>query len=370
MTKSRSKQLAIIAIALAALALAALVALPVATRVLKSQVENALGPDSEIGEIVLGWSAVEIRELRIRARSEKTPGWPTEDTLRARRIVVEPDLRSLISARIRIHRITVDDAYISILRARDGRLRLLPSLLETPGRQAENANAPPPSVAIGSVEINNGVLDFFDATVHQPAHRIRLVEVHAGIDKLQVPDLAGRTQLQLDGIIKGVQRDGKFSLRGWAELASKDSETTTRLHGVDLVALQPYLIKAAETGVKKGSLDLELKSAVKNKHLHAPGTITLSDLEIASTGSGFGTFMGMPRQAVVAALKNHNNQIALHFVLEGNLNDPQFSLNESLSKRIGTSVAEGLGVSIEGLARGAGSAAQGMGSAIKKLFGK
>jgi hypothetical protein len=157
---------------------------------------------------------------------------------------------------------------------------------------------------------------------------------------------------------------------GWAEIAQKNSDISLRLAGVDLVALQPYLIKAAETGVKRGSLDLSLKSTVHNNRLHAPGMITLNNLELAPTGSGFGTFMGIPRQSVVGALKNRNGQIAIHFTLDGNLDDPAFSLNESFARRVGASVAESLGISIEGLTRGIGGAAEGIGGAVKRLFGK
>ena len=143
----------------------------------------------------------------------------------------------------------------------------------------------------------------------------------------------------------------------------------TTLSGVDLVAFQPYLIKAAETGVKKGTLDLSLKSTVKKNRLHAPGRVTLSGLEL-TTGK---TFMGMPREAVVAMMKDKKGQITADFVLEGNIDDPKFSLNEKFLSQIGTATANVLGISLEGLARGIGSAgagaASGIGGAINKLLG-
>jgi hypothetical protein len=243
-------------------------------------------------------------------------------------------------------------------------LHLLPSLLEKRGKSGGAA----PEVTIGSIELRDSALEFFDATVRQPAHKIRLEQLQASVDDLHIPDLKGRTRIELNGVVKGIQRNGKLSIKGWAELATKNSEITTRLQGVDLVALQPYLIKASETGVKRGSLDLDLKSTVRNNRLKAPGTVTLNGLELASSEGAMGTFMGVPRSLVISALKNRNDQIKVQFVLEGNLNDPQFSLNESFAKRMATSVAEGLGISIEGLTRGIGSAAQGFGDAVKKLF--
>ncbi|MDP1652455.1 MAG: hypothetical protein Q8L56_07005, partial [Rhodocyclaceae bacterium] len=48
-------------------------------KALKGKVEQALGAESQIGEIRLGLTAVEVFKLRIKAPS----GWPAPDTLRA-----------------------------------------------------------------------------------------------------------------------------------------------------------------------------------------------------------------------------------------------------------------------------------------------
>jgi hypothetical protein len=363
MNHNKLKRGAVVVVAvLGVTAAAVMIGLHFATKELKSQVEQALGAESEVQEIIVGLSSIELRGIRIRAPK----GWPAQDTLRAERVIIKPDLLGLASARLHIPHIIVEQAYMSVLRSRDGRLRLLPSLLEKRGNRGGGAA---PEVTIGSIELRDSALEFFDATVRQPAHKIRLEQVQASVDDLHLPGLKGRTGIELDGVVKGIQRNGKLSIKGWAELATKNSEITTRLQGVDLVALEPYLIKSSETGVKRGALDLDLKSTVRNNRLHAPGTVTLKGLELVNGDGAMGTFMGAPRSLVIAALKNRNDQIEVQFTLEGNINDPQFSLNESFSKRMAASVAETLGISIEGLTRGVGSAAQGLGNAVKKLFG-
>jgi hypothetical protein len=97
--------------------------------------------------------------------------------------------------------------------------------------------------------------------------------------------------------------------------------------------------------------------------------VTLSGLEL-STGK---TFMGMPREAVVGMMKDKNGRITAEFVLEGNIDDPKFSLNDKFLTQVGGATAKFLGISLEGLATGIGSAggaaAQGIGSAVGKLFG-
>lgn len=360
MKKSHRILLIVLAL-LAALALAMVLGLRYAVATLKAQIEQALGPESEVTEVVVGWSAIELRGIRIKAPK----GWPAPDALRAARVVITPDLAGLFSARVHVPRIVIEDPYLSVLRTREGSVRLLPSLLEKP--KTEAASAVP--VSIGSVVLQDGVLEFYDASVRQPAHRTRLEKLQAQVEDLQIPALTGRTKLELDGVIKGVQRDGTLAIKGWAELASRNSEIRTQLKGVDLVALQPYLIKSSETGVRRGALDLQLQSRVRDNRLHAPGRATLADLELTAGGGPFATFMGVPRQAVIASLKNRDGRISVDFTLEGNLDDPKFSLNENFALRMGTAVAQGLGISLEGLTRGVGGAAEGIGGAVKKLFG-
>ncbi len=365
----RRRRIAMIALVLlAALAAAGFFGLRYATALLKTQVEAALGENSEIGAIEVGWSAIEVRDLRIRAPRD----WPAKDTLQAAKITIVPDLSGLLAdrSRVKIHSIAIEDAYLSVLRTRNGRLRLLPSLLEAKKEKSENDAAIPFEVEIGKVDLRGGRVEFFDASVKQPAHRMRLEQLEASVEHLQVPSLAGRTGVKIDGTVKGVRRDGRLAVSGWLELAARNSQLNSRLAGVDLIALQPYLIKAAETGVKRGTLDMQLQSTVKANRLHAPGKLTLTDLELSEKNGAFGTFMGLPRQAVVAGLKDRDNRITVQFTLEGQLDDPRFSLNESFAKSIGAATAGLLGISIEGLAKHLGNAPNAIGSAIKGLFGQ
>ncbi|MDT3736263.1 MAG: DUF748 domain-containing protein [Denitratisoma sp.] len=336
-------------------------------KALKGKVEEALGPESEVGEIRLGLTAVEVHKLRIKAPA----GWPAPDTLRAERIRIAPDLLVLLSARVGISSIVVEGGYVSALRSTDGKLRVVPSLLEKKEDKKEAGKGP--EVSIGSIELKDGVLEFFDATVKRPAHKIRLEQLQVKITDLQLPELKARSNVHLDGVLKGVRSDGKMLIDGWMVFASKDSELRNSMRSVDLIALQPYLLKATEGGVKKGTLDFDLQPTVKANHLHAPGTLTLNGLELESGG----TFMGMPRAAVVGMMKDKNDRITIKFTLDGKLDDPNFKLNEGFSKQITASFGNVLGVSVEGLAKGAGAigqaaggVAEGVGKAVKGLFGK
>jgi hypothetical protein len=358
-----------------ALLVAGFISFQLGIRALKSQVEQVLGQYGEVKEIRVAPTGVEVIGIRLRTpqtnahpRSGGKDDWPADDQLRAERILIVPSWRDLLSAKVVLQSIRVEGAYLSMLRARDGRIRVLPSLLEKPATDG----SPVPPITVGKIELKDSVVEFFDATVRQPPHKLRLEQIDASVESLHLPELKGQSQLKIEGVLKGPRHDGKIVVSGTIELASKESEITTRLRGVDLIALQPYLIKAAETGVHKGTLDLDLKSTVRQGQLHAPGSMTLSGLELAPTGGN--TFMGMPRAAVVAMMKDQSGQITIKFALDGNINDPRFSLNENLMARVGSSLASGLGISLEGLARGVGSTgsglAKGIGASLGKLFGK
>ncbi len=364
-----------LAASLILIALAGVVGLQLATRTLKDQVEKALGPRGEIGEIRVSLSQVEVLGVKIRA----TDAWPAPVELSASRIVIRPDLAALLDHNVRIAHIRVEDAYLAMLRKKDGKLDILPSLLQAKS-EADKAEAADKTdqakagsdlkVVIDGITLANSTVEFFDASIRQPAHKLRLEQVNAELGRLIIPDLTGSTRISLEGVVKGAQRDGQLKIDGQAEISTKESEITAQLRGVDLVDFQPYLIKAADTRVKKGALNLDVKSSVRKGRLHAPGTLTLSGLELGSSGNNF---MGMPRNAVVGLLKDKGGNISVKFVLEGDINDPKFSLNESFAGRIGTGLADTLGVSVEGLAKGIGnvgsSAAKGVGDTVRKLFG-
>ncbi len=180
--------------------------------------------------------------------------------------------------------------------------------------------------------------------------------------------------------MKGIHQDGRVDISGWADLSTKDSSVKLQLRKVDLKAIESYLIKANDTRVNKGTLDLDMQSDVRKNRLKAPGRMTISNLTLAPSKGIMGTFMGVPRDAVLTFLKDKGNSITLDFVLEGDINNPKFSLNETMKQRMAFSMADLLNISIIGVAKGAASlgkegvdaaagVVKGAGSTLQGLFG-
>ena len=348
-------------------------------RVLKEEVQSALGPNSEVKEINVGLTGVEIVGIRIRASSEsgKSPAWPVEDELRADRVWIVPSVTDLFSAKIKLHAIEIENAYVSVLRSGNGKVRLLPSLLEkteeNPGKHAadktltKQANQ---SINIEKIILKNGSVDFIDTSLGKKTVKVQLEKIDIALGRIELPDLTGQTSVDVKGTVKGNQRDGTLSIKGAVELGTYELGLTSSLRDVDLTVFQPYLLKGTESNIKSGTLNLDLNSAVRNGVLHAPGTVTLQNLELEAKTQG-GMLMGISQNALLSLMKSKSGKITVHFTLEGNINDPKFSLNENLVSKFSLALADSLGVSVEGLTKGVGGAGnnvvKGLSQILKKI---
>ncbi|MFO1341381.1 MAG: DUF748 domain-containing protein [Burkholderiaceae bacterium] len=347
---------------LACLLLGAVGAYRVAVERLNTALRQALGPRATVGAVELGWAGLVVRDLHVAAG----PGWPADEELHAGTVRVRPDLASAFGGAWRVQRIEVEDARIVLLRTRDGRLRVLPSMLEpAPGAAssaAASAPAPVPAtrVLIDHVVLHRVQVDLHDASLHLPRpHLVRLTDLEATLDTLALPALDQAMQIELAATVKGPSHDGRVALAGTLTPATREARLTAEMNGVDLLALQPYLLKVADGGIRQGRLDLSLQATVHDQQLKAPGRVTLTGLELAEGSGLLGRMGGLSRQAALAALKRHD-RIALAFTLEGRLDDPGFSVNDSLALRFATGLAEALGVSIEGVVEGVGKVFKGL----------
>ncbi len=337
---------------------------------LRAAVLQALGPGASVGELRVGLVAVEIDQLRIAGTPQ--PGgapWPAADALRADQVRLVPDWHSLWSGprhgRWRLHSLQVQGGYLSLLRGADGRIRLLPSLLPPAPAQvaaqvaAQGQPAAAHSLAIDQLQLDGTVVELFDAAVRRPAHRLRLEGLQVQAGPLSLPQAQAPTKLQLQAVLKGPRHDGRLSLQGQVHLGTQDAALQARLQGVDMLALQPYLLKAGEGRIRGGRLDLQLDPTVQQQRLRAPGVLTLTGLDLAPGGGLGGLLAGVSRQAVLAALER-DGRITLRFSLDGRLDDPAFSVHENLAQRVGGALAEAVGVSLSGVVDGVGGLFKGL----------
>lgn len=131
-----------------------------ASGALKGQVEKALGPNGEVKEIRVRLTGVEITGVRIRAPkgATKQADWPAEDELRAERILILPAFWIYSPLAWCSKGIRVEGAYISMLRAKNGQMKVLPSLLDNPANKTkpgasntQGAGLSTPPISVGKI---------------------------------------------------------------------------------------------------------------------------------------------------------------------------------------------------------------------------
>ncbi len=334
----------------------------------KYRILQALGPRTTVGAISLSYPSVTLRDVRI-AASDAPGAWPSPEEFDAKEVVVDITAASLWAYRrgepLAIADVRVRDGTLVMLRTPD-HLRMLPALGETSSAQpaalhASQAVAPGDkaiALVLQHMRLDNMTVDLHDATLPggRP-ERVRFEQVHGTVDQLALPKLAQPVAIDVQGVLKGSERSGQVSIKGSLTPAAHDANLAIRLAGVDMTALQPYLLRFGEREVRHGTLDLALEADVANRQVHAPGQLTITGLEFGEPEGG--TFAGVGRRAVLAALKR-DGRISLKFTLEGRTDDPKFSLDEDLGVRVAAGLGKAVGVSVEGVVEGVGSVVKGL----------
>jgi hypothetical protein len=83
------------------------------------------------------------------------------------------------------------------------------------------------------------------------------------------------------------------------------------------------------------------------------------------TGEGaLSGFANLPRRAVIGALADENDRIDLEFELQGDLDNPAFSLSQGLGVKTATALLKAFGLGFEALIRAFYVLVSGFGSAF------
>ena len=325
----------------------------------KHRILQALGPRTTVGSISLSYPTVTLRDVRVAA--DAAPGaWPAAAEFDAREVAVDITAASLWAYRrgepLEIADVRVSDGTLAMLRT-PGHLTILPALRGTSRAQAGERSSSA-ALVIAHMRFDRMGVDLFDATLPGgKTQHLRFDGVQGSVAGLALPRLDLPIALDLQGTLKGVERDGHVSIKGSLAPAAHDAALAVRLAGVDMLALQPYLLRLGERSVRHGTLDLSLDADVANRQVHAPGQLTLTGLEFGEGGNGL--FAGVERRAVLSALKR-DGRIALKFTLDGRTDDPKFSLDENLAGRLAAGLGGAIGGGVKGVVEGVGGAIKGL----------
>ncbi len=145
-------------------------------------------------------------------------------------------------------------------------------------------------------------------------------------------------------------------------------ETSFKVQEIEIKIFEPYYRKRFSAEIETGYINMESKIAVEKKMIDAPGQLELVDLHIKEGG---GTVLWIPAKTLVSLLRDKGNRIKVKFHVKGNMDDPQFSLQETFLTRVAVSLAGTLGIPIqvvgETIIGGTGKGAEGLIEGLKSI---
>lgn len=331
-------------ILLAALSVALLLVLALsllvlnANRVLKHEIARRLGRDVSIGSIDLQWGKVVLRQIRLMRGDEPV--------IKADVVALRADFLGLLRGETRVSEIVIERP--SVIIETDNKGRVKPLLPEATDKRSDGESSPKTSTPFffNTITVSGGSLTYRDGRIASPPHVTRLEEISLRISDLSLPFGDTWSEYAFEALVPGKQGVAMLSGKGRKKFKSGDTEGKISLHDLDLTAVKPYYHKKGDAEVSKGTLDITMDLAVRSGMIRAPGSATIRNLEFRS-GSGIrDTFMGVPRSLVVDSLRDGNGEIALDFVLEGDLTSPRFTIAEGVMRRLTVGLATRLGFSV------------------------
>ncbi|HMK44972.1 MAG TPA: DUF748 domain-containing protein, partial [Dissulfurispiraceae bacterium] len=245
-------------------------------------------------------------------------------------------------------------------------------------RSASPSASDASAVLVQKLTVTDGTLHYYNGKVATPAHLTRIEGVSFTIDAFAYPFSDKPSNYIFAGHVPG-RTSGAVSSSGWTILKNKDTDAKVTVRGLDITQVKPYYHKKGDTDIEQGAMNLDMDLKVKSRMLNAPGRMVLRDLVFASGKGTADKIIGVPKAMVVDLLKSKNGEISLDFTLEGSLDDPKFSMRESLMKRLTAGLAGQLGLPISEIGEavvGLGKqgveqttrSVRGIGEGLQKLF--
>lgn len=190
-----------------------------------------------------------------------------------------------------------------------------------PNAKAEPAGKPLP-IRIGGIAIKDGSANFADFSL-TPNFATAIQQLNGQIGTLdnQSPKTAG-----VD--IKGkVDKYAPVSIKG--QLTPFDPmnslDIATSFKNVELTTLTPYSGKFAGYRIRKGRLNLDLHYRIEKGQLNAENKLLLEDLQLGEQVDSKDA-VDLPIRLAVALLKDTQGNIDIQLPVQGDLNNPEFSV--------------------------------------------
>jgi hypothetical protein len=199
-------------------------------------------------------------------------------------------------------------------------------------------------VQIDRIRIQKGSIDFEDRKIGDPSSQMRLRDLDFEIRDIRYPLVSLHSPVELKGKMKGKAQEGSITLKGWVDAKTMDMETSLKIREIEVKTFEPYYRKRVTAEIESGTLAMDSRIVVKEKRIDAPGELDLINLHIKEGG---GTVLWIPAETLVALLEKKGHQLKAKFHVKGNMENPQFNLQETFLTQVAISLAQALGIPVK-----------------------
>ncbi len=191
----------------------------------------------------------------------------------------------------------------------------------TPNESKADAGKPL-AIRIGGVAINDGSANFADFSLTPSfATAIQQMNGRIGVLDNQKPQAAS---VDIQG---KVDRYAPMSIKGkltpFDPLNSLDIATSFK--NVELTTITPYSGKFAGYRIRKGRLNLDLHYRIEKGQLNAENKVLVENLQLGERVDSPDA-VDLPIRLAVALLKDTQGRISIELPVQGDLNNPEFSV--------------------------------------------
>jgi hypothetical protein len=343
-----------------------------AVKFIQPRLQTVMGPGFTLEETKLMATYLSARGIRYEDPRSKQRFFQVEE------IRIYPSLLSLFKKPLRVKELTVLRPSFFFYRSREGRTAgpWVTTKKENEEREIseEKERGEAAEVQIDRIQIQKGSIDFEDRKGGDPPSRMKWRDLDFEIRDIRYPLASLHSPVELNGKMGGKAQEGNITLIGWIDAKTMDMETSLKIRKVEVKSFEPYYQKRVTAEIESGTLDMDSKIAVKKKWLDAPGELDLINLHIKEGG---GTVLWIPAETLVSLLEKKGHRIKAKFHVKGNVENPQFSLQETFLTQVAISLTQALGFPIkvvgEGGLQGPLKEEKGLfeeGQSIQRLFKK
>jgi hypothetical protein len=315
-----------------------------AVKWIQPRLQKVMGPGFTLEEVRLKTTCLSIKEIQYEDPHLK------QRFLRIEEMKIYPSLLSLLNKSLYIREFAIFQPSFFFYRSREGRIvgPWVKIEKEKEGKEtfeeAEKRKGESVQIRIDRIRIEKGSVDFEDRKVGEPPAQIKLGNIDFEIGDIEYPVRSHHSPIRLKARMKGKGKEGNIDIKGWIDTETMDMEISLKIREMEVKTFEPYYRKRVTAGIESGTMDMDSKISVREKRIDAPGEFDLNDLYVQKRG---GMVFWIPAETWISLLEKKGHQIKVPFHVKGNMENPQFNLQEAILTRVAISLTQALEIPIK-----------------------